>query len=79
MERIARIQSNRAHLTICHVKLNNAKPVWQAFEREGKGGLGGEGNARGARGGGGGRETPARKPLFSPSRLLIMYAKITQL
>ena len=22
--------------------------------------------------------TPARKPLFSPSRLLIMYAKITQ-
>ena len=27
----------------------------------------------------GGRETPARKPLFSPSRLLIMYAKITQL
>ena len=25
------------------------------------------------------RETPARKPLFSPSRLLIMYAKITQL
>ena len=34
---------------------------------------------RGARGGGGGRETPARKPLFSPSRLLIMYAKITQL
>ena len=55
MERIARIQSNRAHLTICHVKLNNAKPVWQAFEREGKGGLGGEGNARGARGGGGGK------------------------
>ena len=35
---------------------------------------------RGARGGGGGgRETPARKPLFSPSPLLIMYAKITQL
>ena len=27
----------------------------------------------------GGRETPARKPLFSPSRLLIMYAKIMQL
>ena len=27
----------------------------------------------------GGRETPARKPLFLPSRLLIMYAKITQL
>ena len=27
----------------------------------------------------GGRETPARKPLFSPSRLLIMSAKITQL
>ena len=27
----------------------------------------------------GGRETPARKPLFSPSRLLIMCAKITQL
>ena len=27
----------------------------------------------------GGRETPAKKPLFSPSRLLIMYAKITQL
>ena len=26
----------------------------------------------------GGRETPARKPLFWPSRLLIMYAKITQ-
>ena len=24
------------------------------------------------------RETPARKPLFSTSRLLIMYAKITQ-
>ena len=27
----------------------------------------------------GGRETPARKPLFSQSRLLIMHAKITQL
>ena len=27
----------------------------------------------------GGRETPARKPLFLQSRLLIMYAKITQL
>ena len=27
----------------------------------------------------GGRETPARKPLFSPSCLLIMYAKVTQL
>ena len=27
----------------------------------------------------GGRETPARKPLFSPSCLLIMYAKMTQL
>ena len=34
-----------------------------------------EGRARRKRG----RETPARKPLFSPSRLLIMYAKITQL
>ena len=32
----------------------------------------------GARGEGG-RETPVRKPLFSPSRLLIMYAKLTQL
>ena len=27
----------------------------------------------------GGREMPAGKPLFSLSRLLIMYAKITQL
>ena len=27
----------------------------------------------------GGRERPARKPLFLPSRLLITYAKITQL
>ena len=34
---------------------------------------------QGAREEGEGRETPARKPLFSPSRLLIMYAKITQL
>ena len=54
--------------------------MWQAFERERKGGFGREGNVRGARGGReGGRETPARKPLFSPSRLPIMYAKITQL
>ena len=34
-----------------------------------------EGRARRKRG----RETPARKPLFSPFRLLIMHAKITQL
>ena len=27
----------------------------------------------------GGKEMPARKPLFSPSCLLIMYAKMTQL
>ena len=27
----------------------------------------------------GGKETPARRPLFSPSRLAITYAKITQL
>ena len=47
---------------------------------KGKGVLGARKNARGAQGGReGGRETPARKPLFSPSRLLIMYAKITQL
>ena len=52
--------------------------MWQAFEREGKGGFGHKGNARGARREGR-REMPARKPLFSPSRLLIMYAKITQL
>ena len=44
---------------------------------KGKGVLGGR-EMRGAREEGG-RETPARKPLFSPSRLLIMYAKITQL
>ena len=55
--------------------------MWQAFEREGKGSFRCERSARGARRGGreGGRETPARKPLFSPSRLLIMYAKIMQL
>ena len=45
-------------------------------EKEGKGGLRRE--RIGAREEGG-RETPARKPLFSLSRLLIMYAKITQL
>ena len=44
---------------------------------EGKGVLGVR-EVRGAREEGG-RETPARKPLFSPSRLLIMYAKIMQL
>ena len=54
--------------------------MWQAFERERKGSFRCERSARGARRGReGGRETPARKPLFSPSRLLIMYAKITQL
>ena len=46
-------------------------------EKEGKGGFRRERNA-GAREERG-RETPARKPLFSPSRLLIMYAKITHL
>ena len=42
---------------------------------EGKGGLGREERARREEG----RETPARKSLFSPYRLLIMYAKITPL
>ena len=45
---------------------------------KGKGVLGAR-ETQGAREEGGGRETPARRPLFSPSRLLIMYAKITQL
>ena len=44
--------------------------VWKGRES------GCEGNARAREEGG--RETPARKPLFLPSRLLIMYAKITQ-
>ena len=43
---------------------------------KGKGVLGAR-ETRGAREEGGGRETPARKPLFSPSRLLIMYARMT--
>ena len=46
--------------------------------RLGKGVLGMR-EMRGFARGEGGRETPARKPLFSPSCLLIMYAKITQL
>ena len=51
---------------------------------KGKGALGkgvlGARETRGAREGGVRRETPARKPLFSPSRLLIKkITKITQL
>ena len=49
--------------------------VWKGRER----GFLGARETQGAREEGEGRETPARKPLFSPSRLLIMYAKITQL
>ena len=48
------------------------------MERKGNGVLGTR-ETRGARARREGvRETPARKPLFSTSRLLIMYAKITQ-
>ena len=46
---------------------------------EGKGSFRREINARAWAREEGGKETPARKPLFSPSRLVIMYAKITQL
>ena len=51
----------------------------QAFEREGKGSLRRGRNARAGAREEGGKETPARKPFFSPPRLLIMSAKITQL
>ena len=53
------------------------------LKRKGKGVLGARearGADRGQRAGEeGGKEMPARRPLFSPSLLLIMYAKITQL
>ena len=49
--------------------------VWKGRER----GFWARGKREGRARREGGRETPARKPLFSPSRLLIMYAKITQL
>ena len=49
--------------------------VWKGRER----GFWARGKREGRARRKGGRETPARKPLFSPSRLLIMYAKITQL
>ena len=48
-------------------------------EGEGKGSFRREINARAWAREEGGKETFARKPLFSPSRLVIMYAKITQL
>ena len=54
-------------------------PAWQVFEKEGKGSFRRERNARAGAREEGGKETPARRPLFPPSRLLIMYAKITQL
>ena len=53
-------------------------PAWQVFEKEGKGSFRRERNARAGAREEGGKETPARRPLFPPSRLLIMYAKITQ-
>ena len=51
-------------------------PMWQAFGGEGKGSFRCERNARAGAREEGGKETPARKPLFWPSRLIIMYAKI---
>ena len=49
--------------------------VWKGRER----GFWARGKCEGRTRREGGRETLARKPLFSPSRPLIMYAKITQL
>ena len=49
------------------------------FERKGKGGFWARGKCEGCARREGGRKTPVRKPLFSPSLLLIMYAKVTQL
>ena len=60
----------------CAFRLACVAGVWKGRRERGFGARGKrEGRARRE----GGRETPARKPLFSPSRLLIMCAKITQL
>ena len=67
------------HFRAPHQSVNSLRG--RRLKGKGKGVLGAR-ETRGAREEGGregGRETPARKPLFSPSRLLIMYAKITQL
>ena len=53
--------------------------MWQAFWGERKGSFRRERNARARAHEEGGKEKPARKPLFLPSRLLIIHAKITQL
>ena len=54
------------------------QPAWLAFERGGKGSFRRGRNAKAGEREEGGKETPTRKPLFLPSHLLIMYAKITQ-
>ena len=60
----------------CPVLRQHCSLRGRCLKRKGKGVFGRERiGAREERG----KETPARKPLFSPSRLLIMYAKITQL
>ena len=53
--------------------------MWQAFWGERKVSFRRERNARARAHEEGGKEKPARKPLFLPSRLLIIHAKITQL
>ena len=51
--------------------------MWLAFETGGKESFRGERNARAGAREEGGKEMPARRPLFWPSRLLIMYPKLT--
>ena len=62
---------------IFHAAINLAcvAGIWKGRER----GFWARGKREGRARRKGGRETPARKPLFSLFRLLIMYAKITQL
>ena len=71
--------ANSRYLQTAALKKGKCHDSLRGWRLKGKGkGVLGARETRGARKGAG-RETPPRKPLFSPSRLLNMYAKITQL
>ena len=71
---ICSTKTNCSYYTMLSHRLACVAGVWKGRER----GFWARGKREGRARREGRRETPARKPLFSPSRLLIMYAKIMQ-